>query len=132
MYGATGIGKSQWKIKTNKVDFSDLSSTATSYDTVGSPALTPNFMISQGEAASGSNLHLDLLNQIPTSAGILLQTGRTGNWNEIGSVVIGDKIQFSGPALTTKDMARVGHAVKMVLRVVDQFQEKLVAAKVRQ
>ena len=48
-----------------------------------------------------------------------MQTGRTGNWNEIGSVVIGDKIQFSGPALTTKDMARVGHAVKMVLRVVD-------------
>jgi hypothetical protein len=113
-----GIGQNhKWKIKTNKVEESALSTVTTSYSTPGAPTLSPSSVITSGSvsvtAGAGAS-HLELLGAVGTASAKLIVDGA-----EVTSSLAGNSLIFFAPVLATRAAATNGVPVQIKLEIVD-------------
>ncbi len=115
---APGIGSNlAFKIKTNKVKISDVSTSNISYAVPSKPSLSPISVSTSGGTevqVSGSNTYLGLLNILNSASATLLVNGKS-----FSSTLSGSSLIFTAPEMTLKSSAVSGVPVKIQLEVTD-------------
>jgi hypothetical protein len=113
-------GPHKWRIKTNKVTISDLSTVTTSYAAPLNPTVTPTPVSTLGGmkvAVGGPNTYVALLASQPSATAKLIVDGDTAN--PYTPEISGNTLLYTVPEMASQSAAQNGISLKIKLDVTD-------------